>query len=94
MYKEIPVQSRLIEKRAIDAENVRRQRKIQTIMNAPIGTTMSFRSISTAPNYRRKNSTYADYSRALEIEMTNKKLLENMCKIHESDYKSAVKTAL
>lgn len=36
MYKEIPVQSRLIEKRLVQAENDRRRNVIGKIMNAPV----------------------------------------------------------
>ena len=64
-------------------------------MNAPVTKSMSFRSVSTAPNFGRKSSVnYSSYSKRLEMEMVNKKLLENMSKIMHSDYKSAVKTAL
>lgn len=63
-------------------------------MNAPVSAAMSFRSISTAPHFHRKSSNYVDYSRQLDIEIVNKKLLENMSKIMQNDYKSAVKTAL
>ena len=35
-----------------------------------------------------------DYMRNVEIETVNKKLLENMSRIMQSDYKSAVKTAM
>ena len=36
MYKEIPVQSRLIEKRFIQVENDRRRNVIKKIMKAPV----------------------------------------------------------
>ena len=91
MYKEIPVQSRLVEKRFVNQENARRSHVIKKIMAAPVSLSKS-RSISTAPNYSRKNQVA--YMRHVEIEMVNKKLLDNMSKIMQSDYKSAVKTAI
>lgn len=91
MYKEIPVQSRLIEKRFVNQENARRSNVIRKIMATPIALTKS-RSISTAPYFSRKNQMA--YMRHVEIEMVNKKLLDNMSKIMSSDYKSAVKTAI
>ena len=53
---------------------------------------MNSRSVSTAPNYSRKNQMA--YMRHVEIETVNRKLLENMSKIMSNDYKSAVKTAM
>ena len=50
------------------------------------------RSVTTAPNYSRKNQVA--YMRHVEIETVNRKLLDNMNKIMSSDYKSAVKTAI
>ena len=52
----------------------------------------SIRSISTAPNYSRKHQMA--YMRHVEIEMVNRKLLDNMSRIMASDYKSAVKEAI
>ena len=50
------------------------------------------RSISTAPNYTRKNQIA--YMKHVEIETVNRKLLDNLSKIMQNDYKSAVKTAI
>ena len=92
MYREIPVQSRLIEKHFMEAENDRRRGAIDKIMRAPVQQQAISRSVSTAPNYSRKNQMA--YMRHVEIETVNRKLLENMSKIMQSDYKSAVKTAI
>jgi len=90
MYKEIPVQSRLIEKRVQLVENARRDTVIKKIMAAAVVSSKQ-RSLSTAPNYSRKNQMA--YMRHVEIEVVNRKLLDNMSKIMQNDYKSAVKTA-
>jgi len=50
------------------------------------------RCSSTAPNFSHKNQMA--YMRHVEIEMVNRKLLDSMSKIMQSDYKSAVKTAI
>jgi len=93
MYAEIPVQSRLIEKRFVIAENARRSNVIKKIMRQPIPEQKGGgRCVSTAPNYSRKNQIA--YMRHVEIETVNRKLLENMSKIMSNDYKSAVKTAI
>ena len=78
MYKEIPVQSRLIEQRFVEAENTRRKGVISQIMRAPIHSS-KMRSATTAPNFSRKNQMA--YMRHVEIETVNRKLLENMNKI-------------
>ena len=92
MYKEIPVQSRLIEKRFVEAENHRRKAVIQQIMRVPVQVDKVNRSVTTAPTFSRK--TQGAYMRHVEIETVNRKLLDNMNKIMQSDYKSAVKTAI
>lgn len=92
MYKEIPVQSRLIEKRFVEAENNRRKQVIQDIMRLPVQASHVNRSVTAAPNFSRKNQMA--YMRHVEIETVNRKLLDNMNKILQSDYKSAVKTAI
>ena len=93
MYKEIPVQSRLIEKRFVEAENNRRKAVIQQIMRVPVHVEKQVnRSFTAAPSFSRKNQVA--YMRHVEIETVNRKLLDNMNKIMQSDYKSAVKTAI
>ena len=91
MYKEIPVQSRLIEKKFNDLENLRRQRKIQAIMAQPVNKSMSF---CTVPQQPRGTKKFISYNQELEIKIVNRKLCDNMKKIMLSDYKSAVKTAI
>ena len=58
-------------------------------MNAPV---QKGRSSSTTAPCSRKNQMA--YMRHVEIETVNRKLLENMSKIMQNDYKSAVKTAI
>ena len=90
MYREIPIQSRIIEKRLVDQENTRRVNAIRKIMNGQ--SICKSRSISTAPSFSRKNQIA--YMRHVEIETCNRKLLDNMSRIMQNDYKSAVKTAI
>ena len=86
------MQSRLIEKRFVEAENNRRKAVIQQIMRVPVQVNQVNRSVTTAPSFTRK--TQGAYMRHVEIETVNRKLLDNMNKIMQSDYKSAVKTAI
>ena len=81
MYKEVPVQSRLIEKRLVQAENDRRRNVIGKIRNAPVQ--QKSRSVCTAPN---ANTRFAGknkiaYMRHVEIETVNRKLLDKMSRI-------------
>ena len=62
---------------------------IDKIMNSP---NQKCRAISAAPAFSRKHQNA--YLRHIEIENDNKKLLHSMGQIMQSNYKSAVKTAI
>ena len=94
MYKELPVQNRVIERRVADAENDRHSQAIRKIMNAPVRPPRQVSQSSTIQHGANTRKNAIAYQRHLEIEINNRKLLDNMSRIMHNDYKSAVKTAI
>ena len=86
------MQNRVVERRVADAENDRHFQAIRKIMQAPPRTRQFSQPQSQHGANTRKNAMA--YMRHLEIEINNRKLLDNMSQIMHNNYKSAVKTAI
>ena len=92
MYKEVPIQNRIIQRKVDEQENHRQAVALRDVKNSINDRWNDVSRVSTAPGPSRKNQIA--YARFVEIERQNRILLNKMGRIAQNDYRSAFKESV